>query len=52
MRKFFEMGESVLCAEFVDLPWTIDDLLDRNYKAVREGASVPKHIQKNYACQP
>jgi len=40
MRTFSEMEDVILCAEFVALPWTLDDLLDKNYKSVREGATV------------
>ncbi len=37
---FEDMEEIILCSEFVHLPWSLDDFLDRNYKSVREGATV------------
>ncbi|CAG7835361.1 unnamed protein product [Allacma fusca] len=34
--SFSDMEGVILCAEFEDLPWTLDEFLDRNYKSVRD----------------
>lgn len=43
---FDDMQDIILCAEFIRLPWTLDDFLEKTYKTVREAAAVnAKHLK-------